>query len=68
MVAGILGGNWKKTERAIRTGINKAWQGRDDAVWARYFPGEVSRDDPTVPNGRFLERLVQVLMESLQEK
>ena len=36
-VAKTLGGNGTQVERLIRTAIAKAFEQRNEAVWARYF-------------------------------
>lgn len=57
-VAEILGsGDWRTVERSIRTAIRNAWNNRDPAVWARYFP-----ENTDCPNTkRFLCRLAEMI-------
>ena len=55
-VARILDcGSWRAVERSIRTAITSAWDDRDPAAWARYFPE--CTDCPN--NKRFLCRLAE---------
>lgn len=50
-------GDWRTVERSIRTAIHDAWNNRDPAVWARYFP-----ESAGCPNTkRFLCRLAEML-------
>lgn len=50
-------GDWRTVERSIRTAIRDAWNNREEAVWAKYFPE--TTDCPN--NKRFLCRLAELI-------
>ncbi len=62
-VARRCDGNPKQVEKAIRASIEKAWDNRQETVWADLFPPKrLSRKDrPT--NGDFLARVAECLRQ-----
>lgn len=58
-VAHICGCHKDNVERSIRTALDRAWDKRNEAVWARYFPDALHRPSNSV----FISRLAEVLLQ-----
>lgn len=50
-------------ERSIRTAIQRAWEMRDNEVWARFFLANADGDVPHPTNSQFISRLAEALRE-----
>lgn len=60
-VAELCGGTTCQVERVIRSAIIAAWNQRDDVVWPKYFPYDVTGQIPRPTNAAFLTRLADCL-------
>ena len=62
-VAKVFSTSSQQVERAIRSAIEIAWENRNKALWACYFPADANGDVAKPTNGEMILRLAGILLE-----
>lgn len=65
-VARICGCEPAHVERGIRGAVSKAWEGRDESIWRRYFTPDATGRIPHPTNGAFICQLAEILNDWVQ--
>lgn len=67
-IARLYGTTHDNVEKCIRTAVHSAWDHRREEVWRQYFPLAPNGQIPRPTGGKFLKRMADVMIITLQSQ